>query len=314
MEDEVSYSSLVFKNSGATQKEAETAANGQTPLMSVCLGILCVLLLIAVIVLSVIISMVKKDQEATISDLKAKNDQLSVANSNLTNQTKQLVVEKINLMNQTKQLMDDKLKLQNNNTALNSTILTLNNQISQLQNNTSVLKNQTEKLTKERNNLNWTLGFILTFDTFPVKVFCPNKTCQPCLVGWIQFQDKCYLFYNENSASAWKTWDQSRQFCQNNFSDLVVINNLQEQQFVGNLTKFYLDEWHGFWLGLRNVNNNWVWVDGRTDTLGFWGSTNIANESVLLVPGTPPTQSWRRLTSSSADKFICERDALVWSI
>ncbi|XP_039886795.1 C-type lectin domain family 12 member A-like isoform X3 [Simochromis diagramma] len=65
--------------------------------------------------------------------------------------------------------------------------------------------NKTRELRGERDNLNWTLEVILKFDNFPVKDYCPNKQCQPCRSGWILFKNKCYLFYNENAP--WKTWE-----------------------------------------------------------------------------------------------------------
>uniref|UniRef100_A0A8C6P590 C-type lectin domain-containing protein n=1 Tax=Nothobranchius furzeri TaxID=105023 RepID=A0A8C6P590_NOTFU len=58
--------------------------------------------------------------------------------------------------------------------------------------------------------------------------------CQPCPTGWVQFETKCFLFYDENPP--WKSWDQSRKFCQNKAADLVVVDNLQEQVKSGIIT------------------------------------------------------------------------------
>uniref|UniRef100_A0A8C7X4E9 C-type lectin domain-containing protein n=1 Tax=Oryzias sinensis TaxID=183150 RepID=A0A8C7X4E9_9TELE len=104
----------------------------------------------------------------------------------------------------------------------------------------------------------------------------PSHTCPK---DWIQFQESCYFF--NNSKPPWKTWDQSRQFCQNMKSDLVVISSLEEQVFVNvyisqlhlqnfikNKIQYYYDTHHGYWIGLQKVNNNWTWVDGSPDTLG----------------------------------------------
>ncbi|XP_037532458.1 C-type lectin domain family 4 member G-like [Nematolebias whitei] len=136
--------------------------------------------------------------------------------------------------------------------------------IQQLHDEINYLMNRTQELTKGRDDLNWTLEFILTFDTFPVKDFCRNKRCQPCQNSWVLFQNKCYLFYK---GASFKTWEASRQFCQNQSADLVVVENLQEQEFISNNTEPYLDNIHGYWLGLRQINNSWVWVDGHNDTL-----------------------------------------------
>ncbi|XP_017295587.1 C-type lectin domain family 12 member A-like [Kryptolebias marmoratus] len=201
-------------------------------------------------------------------------------NNNLTNKYKQLTEENNNLLKENERLM----------------------------NNNTFLTNQTEQLSRERDDLNLILEVILTFDPFPVKTKCPNKKCQLCQDQWILFQGKCYFFFNETD---WKTWNESRQFCQNKSADLVVVDNLQEQEFLGNRTKFYHDKWHGFWLGLQRINNTWVWVDGHEDTLGFWES-QYDKDYGLLVPEAPPTQSWRPEMLTSLQKFICERKALIW--
>uniref|UniRef100_A0A8C7WWI3 C-type lectin domain-containing protein n=1 Tax=Oryzias sinensis TaxID=183150 RepID=A0A8C7WWI3_9TELE len=101
----------------------------------------------------------------------------------------------------------------------------------------------------------------------------PLPLCQTCPKDWIQFQESCYFFYNLNSP--WKPWDESRQLCQNMKSDLVVISSLEEQTFIKDTIKYYLDIWHGYWIGLQKVNNNWIWVDGSPDTLDI-KSQNIS--------------------------------------
>lgn len=57
--------------------------------------------------------------------------------------------------------------------------------------------------------------------------FLNNAECQPCRKDWILFQEKCYLFYLQ--PSPWKTWGDSRKYCQDAQADLVVIGSLQEQ-------------------------------------------------------------------------------------
>lgn len=41
------------------------------------------------------------------------------------------------------------------------------------------------------------------------------------------FHEKCYLFYNKGPP--WKSWEDSRKYCQNTAADLAVIGSLQEQ-------------------------------------------------------------------------------------
>ncbi|KAM4736473.1 uncharacterized protein FYW61_006608 [Anableps anableps] len=255
--DEVCYSTVNIKNAKAPPKgqpKEETATLGHSRLLLVCLGILCVLLVVSITVI-INMSIVETKHQARISDLTTENGRLT----------------------------EDRDRMQN----------------------------QTKELSQERDNLNRTLEFILTFDNFPVKDFCPDKKCQPCQKGWIIFKKKCYLFYEE--PRPWKTWEESRKFCQDKHADLVVIDDLQEQEFVSNHTKYYFDNYHGYWLGLQETNNRWIWVDGHEDTLGFWVKEELGETGsyTLLIPGRNPTESWDKADELFKNKFICGHEALT---
>uniref|UniRef100_A0A3B3US67 C-type lectin domain family 12 member B-like n=1 Tax=Poecilia latipinna TaxID=48699 RepID=A0A3B3US67_9TELE len=161
--------------------------------------------------------------------------------------------------------------------------------LSEMKMKMEILENRAEILLRDRNDLNWMLGVILTFDLFPVRDFCPG--CQPCRRGWTLFQHRCYLFHEDG----WFTWQEARQLCQDRHADLVVIDNLEEPEFISNRTDFYFDKNHGYWLGLNQTGSSWVWVDGRVDTLGN------------------PTTSWAKADSEFKNRFICEGKALTRS-
>ncbi|KAM4736258.1 natural killer cells antigen CD94-like isoform 2-T2 [Anableps anableps] len=185
--------------------------------------------------------------------------------------------------------------------------LNLSNKMMKIQ----LLENQAGMLHRDRDDLNWTLGVILMFDRFPVREFCRNSKCHPCRRGWILFQQKCYLFHEDG----WFTWEEGRQLCQNHHADLVVINNLQEQEFISNQTEYYFDNYHGYWLGLNQSGGSWVWVDGRIDTLGFWiqGPFSFPGKHALLVPNGNSTTSWAKADSEFKNRFICEGQVLMRS-
>uniref|UniRef100_A0A3B3DU97 C-type lectin domain family 12 member B-like n=1 Tax=Oryzias melastigma TaxID=30732 RepID=A0A3B3DU97_ORYME len=176
-----------------------------------------------------------------------------------------------------------------------------------------LLRNQTEELSSERDELNRTLGVIMRFESFPVEGFCPEKKCQPCQRGWIHFQQKCYMFYQEDYG--WKNWADSRKFCQKVGSDLVVVDNLQEQEFIRKNCKFYFDEYHGYWLGLHKNGNSWQWIDGRndTDTLGSWapGFQDPSLRHALMIPDDGGR--WRPARAQFLNRFICEGEVLIKS-
>uniref|UniRef100_A0A3Q1ESM8 C-type lectin domain-containing protein n=1 Tax=Acanthochromis polyacanthus TaxID=80966 RepID=A0A3Q1ESM8_9TELE len=61
--------------------------------------------------------------------------------------------------------------------------------------------------------------------SFYLSVYFMTTECQPCRSDWILFQEKCYLFYEEDP---WKTWEESRKYCRSKTADLVVINGLKK--------------------------------------------------------------------------------------
>lgn len=138
--------------------------------------------------------------------------------------------------------------------------------------------------------------------------------CQPCQKGWIHFQEKCYLFYEEEPP--WKTWTESPKYCQKATADLVVIDSLDEQKFISNHSTYYYDSEHGYWFGLQlEDGKNWLWVDGRNDTLLYWLKTELSTpgQCALMIPKKDPTASWDPAECKMFNKFICESEALIRS-
>lgn len=275
MEEQLHYSTVVFNNSSSAPKEptedapvysqvkpkvpaatvttltdAEAAAgHSHFHVLPVCLGILCILLVICISAI-IYISVTTNEQKAELERLKTER---------------------------------------------------------------SVFENETQELRRSVDNLNWTLEAILHFDNFPVTKFCPEKKCQPCLEGWILFQDKCYLFYNETN-SQWKAWKTSRDYCQSSASDLVVIDSFEEQEFISKHITYYHDKFHGFWLGLcQSEDKVWRWLDGRNDTLGYWMPTPLGTSGpcALIIPQGNLTANWDPAEVGFLNKFICERQTLI---
>ncbi|XP_073411783.1 hepatic lectin-like isoform X1 [Dendrobates tinctorius] len=75
-----------------------------------------------------------------------------------------------------------------------------------------------------------------------------------CGTGWNLFDSKCYFFSNTKS-----NWFKARSMCVLKNSDLAVINNENEQRFIGTKTGA-----RAYWIGLTDteVEGNWTWVDG----------------------------------------------------
>ncbi|XP_047454213.1 oxidized low-density lipoprotein receptor 1-like [Mugil cephalus] len=256
------YSQAKPKASAPTAPtEGEASKHSHIRLLLLCLGILCILLVVTVIVVVVYLFLVTGEKDKQAANLTAENKQLI---RDLVNMTEELIRNK----NTTEELMRD---LKNTTEELNRNKNTTEELIRDLVNTTEELnrnKNMTKELMRDRDDLNYTLRAILKYDSFPVSAFCSGlmvSGCNPCHSGWLLFQDKCYLFYNQSAP--WKTWQESRDMCQNNSSDLVIIDSPGEQEFIRNHTEYYYDEYHGYWIGLKESNNTWFWVDGRNVTL-----------------------------------------------
>ncbi|XP_075899295.1 C-type lectin domain family 12 member B-like isoform X2 [Nelusetta ayraudi] len=176
----------------------------------------------------------------------------------------------------------------------------------------SHLEAQVEQLRGLTEQLNWTLNVIMSYEKFPVKMFCQGHRCQPCKDDWIEFHNKCYLFYEEEPP--WKTWGESRRYCQEKDADLVAIDSLREQEFISSHTKSYYDTSHGYWMGLQqNSEKQWVWLDGRKDTLGFWAQEDLGTfgQYGLMIPARNATDSWDPAKADMENKLICESVALL---
>uniref|UniRef100_H2MN39 C-type lectin domain-containing protein n=1 Tax=Oryzias latipes TaxID=8090 RepID=H2MN39_ORYLA len=180
--------------------------------------------------------------------------------------------------------------------------------------NLSDLKAKNEQLTLEKRDLQNQTEDLRTNMTklTAEKMFFENQTKEmtTCPKDWIQFQESCYFFYNLNSP--WKTWDQSRQFCQSNKSDLVVISSLEEQTFIKSKIKYYYDTLHGYWIGLQKVNNIWIWVDGSPDTLGYLNNPGSSDNFTCIIQNATLTQSWIQNRNGFLNRFICEIKALIF--
>ncbi|XP_070548690.1 polycystin-1-like protein 2 isoform X2 [Ptychodera flava] len=142
----------------------------------------------------------------------------------------------------------------------------------------------------------------------------PLSTLVPCRDGWIENNDKCYLFNFDDLLS----WQDARASCQSTpGADLVVYDNDDEQDFINSqlMDNTYL--WIGVYAAADNFNSlvyYWVndvevqefnWEAGQPDNLHD-------NEYCVVVFGNPskPTSNgrWRDATCRTEYSYICELD------
>ncbi|XP_041828863.1 asialoglycoprotein receptor 1-like [Melanotaenia boesemani] len=96
-------------------------------------------------------------------------------------------------------------------------------------------------------------------------------SCGRCQSGWVPFSSSCYLFSYTESTTLNKNWLESRVDCKRRGSDLIVIDNKEEQRFVSSTIdnmRAGRDIWQqGFWIGLSDTDSEgtWVWINNVTE-------------------------------------------------
>ncbi|KAI5106764.1 CD209 antigen-like protein B isoform X1 [Silurus meridionalis] len=122
--------------------------------------------------------------------------------------------------------------------------------------------------------------------------------------GWRYFSSSIYYISTEK-----KSWSESRQNCKERGTDLVIINNREEQDIV--------EVWRrgeGAWIGANDRNNEgiWKWVDGTAVSDGFWssGEPNNKGEEDCAVSGyrSEPVPNWVDISCDSQYIWICEKN------
>lgn len=156
-----------------------------------------------------------------------------------------------------------------------------------LQNQVSVLNNELKKLQRE------------------LKDMCSSTDCP---IDWREIGGRCYFLSSEM-----KTWVESRNFCQREGADLVVINNTEEQRAL-----YRLDEDNEllFWIGLDGRDGTFKWVDGSPLTEEFWqdgqpddgGPNTKVEDCVEMYHHNPVYANWNDAPCESKRRWLCEKN------
>ncbi|XP_003829693.2 killer cell lectin-like receptor subfamily F member 2 [Pan paniscus] len=122
---------------------------------------------------------------------------------------------------------------------------------------------------------------------------CPND--------WLLNEGKCYWF-----STSFKTWKESQRDCTQLQAHLLVIQNLDELEFIQNSLK----PGHFGWIGLYVTfqGNLWMWIDEHflvPELFSVIGPTDDRSCAVI-------TGKWVYSEDcSSTFKGICQRDAIL---
>ncbi|XP_052427462.1 C-type lectin domain family 4 member F-like isoform X2 [Carassius gibelio] len=200
----------------------------------VCLGLMCVLLMTAVIVLCVTFIQERQQLLTNNMSLTEERQQLQTKITNLTEEREQLQTNNMNLTKERQQLQTKITNLTEERDQLLTNNMNLTKERQQLKTKITNLTEERDQLKSERNDL---------------QKFVDGLKCH---------QSSLYFFSSEK-----KNWNESRRYCRERGADLIIINNREEQDFVKNICGS-----DHFWIGLTDVEveGRWKWVDGSTLT------------------------------------------------
>ncbi|XP_011920136.1 PREDICTED: killer cell lectin-like receptor subfamily F member 2 [Cercocebus atys] len=122
---------------------------------------------------------------------------------------------------------------------------------------------------------------------------CPND--------WLLNQGKCYWF-----STSFKTWKESQHDCTELQANLLVIQNLDELEFIQNSLKPGHFGWIGLYVTFRG--NLWMWIDEHFLVPELFSVIGPTDDRSCAVS----TGKWVYSEDcSSTFKGICQRDAIL---
>ncbi|KAK9977918.1 hypothetical protein ABG768_019698 [Culter alburnus] len=128
---------------------------------------------------------------------------------------------------------------------------------------------------------------------------------------WVQDKGRFYVFSNNT-----KDWNSSRERCQDLGGDLVIINSIEEQEFLAQqiVTSNALVL---HWIGLtdRQTEGTWLWVDNTplNNNLSWWifppddhDTSDPLGEDCAVLNGYLRGEKWGDISCLKKERSICE--------
>ncbi|XP_021468806.2 C-type lectin domain family 4 member M-like [Oncorhynchus mykiss] len=322
-DEDINEDSIIFQDSRDAAEDDDTcmgrpAANpsgskslGRRPSRAgdVCWGLLCVLLLAGIISLGFYRNTVmnsykdnltkeKNQLETSNNNLTTERDQLQTSYKNMTKKRNQLQVSYNKLRAKSSQLQTSYNIMTKERDQLQTSYNTVNKERDQLQTSYNTMNKERDQLQTSYNNLAEEIDQLKTERDLLQKRFSGLKRAGP--KGWTLFQSTWYYISSEV-----KSWDESRQDCNERGADLVIINSKEEQTFLTNLNK-------RIWIGLtdKDKEGTWKWVDGTPLTTSYWMGKNPDNkmeEDCAEISIGPVEGNWDDFSCATHLNRICEQ-------
>ncbi|XP_071949944.1 asialoglycoprotein receptor 2-like [Antedon mediterranea] len=124
-----------------------------------------------------------------------------------------------------------------------------------------------------------------------------------CGYGWHQYGSKCYKYFAKSL-----TWEQAQSHCNALNSDLVVINNKQENSFVRKLIVA-----KSAWIGMKKLSKDsyfsWVGVPNSCSSYEYFqsGQPNNYGGNQNCVEMLKSSSCWTDRECSTRLCHVCEK-------
>ncbi|XP_061771386.1 C-type lectin domain family 9 member A isoform X3 [Nerophis ophidion] len=142
-----------------------------------------------------------------------------------------------------------------------------------------------------------------------VDAYCPgengSRQCNACQPGWIPFESNCHLINNTQNKHR-KTWEDARQSCKDQHSDLAVIENQEHMDFI-KYKSWGSSGSSGYWVGLRVEGGGWKWVDGREATKDWIPRSGVSDQFCAI---SVMTDGLKAVGCTEKQQWICQKTAL----
>ncbi|XP_028282377.1 CD209 antigen-like protein E isoform X2 [Parambassis ranga] len=145
-----------------------------------------------------------------------------------------------------------------------------------------------------------------TYDQY-CKINAGGK-CQGCQKGWLLSGSNCYAVNNAEPSNQ-RSWEKAREDCRGKISDLVVVVNEAEKNYVSSISWLIGGVDPGYWLGLRVEDGKWKWVDGSDLTDLSWIQQHPATEGQCAI--SLSSNKWKSVSCNEKKPWICKKKALT---
>ncbi|KAI4893308.1 hypothetical protein NFI96_032346 [Prochilodus magdalenae] len=306
---------------------------------AVCLGLLCVLLLVVITVQWIKFTIERDQLQTSYTNLSKERDQLQTNNTDLAKERDKLQTSYTDLAKERDQLQTSYTDLAKERDQLQTSYTDLAKERDQLQTSYTDLAKERDKLqtsytdldkerdqlqtsytdlAKERDQLQTSYTdlakerdqsqkkrdeFKKQFSELDTEIYINNSLSTDTYINQLGWRFSSSLYYISTEK---KSWRESRQDCTERGADLVIINSREEQEFINSLRGD-----RTAWIGLsyRRTERVWRWVDGSAVDTGFWtrGEPYSYRDCVVTGYGSDAVQNWFNYDCDVLHYWICEK-------